>query len=215
MSLLLPTDQPKRRLRLKRFYMAMGSYGLSAGLFALVLSFKPALLRPSDMIVLLACIVCSQTYFFWQLRFGDTEDRDDPSMALPQIIVCMTWHLFVVIASSDLRGIFMFGYIMPMMFGVLALGPVALAIAAGYAVSTYTAVVVVDYFFLPARFDAVAETSRIIVLSAVMAWAVLFGSYVSGLRNKLSRRNHELRDALTDIRTLSTRDDLTQAFNRR
>lgn len=215
MSLFLPKDQPRRLLRLKRFYMALASYAMSSVVFLILLSLEPGLLAPSDILWVLAGVLVIQTYFFWQLRFGDTEWRDDPSMALPQIIVGITWHMSIVLSSSELRDILMFGYIMPMMFGVLALGPVSLGIAAAYAMITYCGIVLIDALYLPARFDAIAEISRLIVLFAMLSWAVLFGGYVSRLRNKLSRRNRELNDALTDIRKLSTRDDLTQAFNRR
>ena len=215
MSLFLPKDQPRRYLRLKRFYMAIGSYVLSATVFWSLLALKPGLLSPTDMIPLIVGTLACQIYFFWQLRFGDTEWRDDPAMSLAQIIVGMTWHLFMVIASTDLRPIFIVGYMMPMMFGILALGPAQLFVAGAYAFITYSIVVLSDFYFLPQRIDTVAEVSGLIVLFAMLSWAVLFGSYVSGLRNKLSRRNRELNEALTDIRKLSTRDDLTQAFNRR
>lgn len=215
MSLFLPADQPRRFIRLKRFYMALASYALSAVVYLALMNFSPGLFSRGDWMMMVMGLLTGQCYFFWQLRFGDTESRDDPSMAFPQIIVGLTWHLFVVIDSAELRDIWMIGYMMPMMFGVLALRPISLATAAAYCMLTYSAVIFCDYVFLPQRFDAAAEAGRVFVLFAMLTWAVLFGGYVSGLRNKLSRRNHELRDALTDIQKLSTRDDLTQAFNRR
>ena len=215
MSLLLPKDQPKRCLRLKRFYMAMASYAVSLGLFSLFTTLNPGLLAPWTILPLTLGVLGCHAYFFYMLRFGDTEQRADPSMALPQIIVAITWHLFLVIADAGLRDLFMFGYVMAMMFGVLSLRPLGLAVAALYAVVSYGVVVLGDVWFLPQRFDANDEFRRITALSLLMLWCVMFGSYISSLRRKLSGRNRELQKALSDIQTLSTRDDLTQAFNRR
>ncbi|MEM6639911.1 MAG: diguanylate cyclase [Pseudomonadota bacterium] len=215
MSLFLPKDQPKRLLRLKRFYIGMTSYVLSIGLYTLFTSIEPAMLSGGDFLPVILCAVVTQSYFFWQLRFGNTEYRSDPSLAFQQILVAVTWHTFAIFGAADLRDLFIYGYIMAVMFAMLALSPVLLSVVAGYSLVLYGSVVFIDYKFIPTRFDAVDETRRVLALAGALVWMVGFCGYVSSLRQKLSRRNRDLKKAFNDIQLLSTRDDLTQAFNRR
>jgi len=101
------------------------------------------------------------------------------------------------------------------MFGVLALRARALALVAAYAFFSYAALVFVDSQFFPDRFDATNEAKRLLMLGGMMGWSAFFGNHVSTLRRKLHDRNRDLNIALTDIRKLTSQDDLTQAFNRR
>ena len=215
MSLLFPTDHPKRRLRLKRFFIAFGSYVLWTSLSLTFLKSDPGLLPSSWALPLAAGVLATNLYFFLVLRFGWSEGRTDPSMAKQQIIIAMTWLLVPIVAQTGVRDLFLIGYVMIMMFGLLALRGRALTMIACYAFFSYAAVVMVDAQFFVSRFDAGAEFRRLLMLGGMLGWCAFFGNYVSALRHKLYNQNRELTRALKDISKLTSEDDLTQAFNRR
>ena len=69
MSLFFPKDQPNRLTRLKRFYMGVASYAMSAVVFAVLLNLKPALLTALDMLPLLLGNV-ARAHQSWVARKG-------------------------------------------------------------------------------------------------------------------------------------------------
>lgn len=215
MSLLFPKDHPKRKLRLKRFFIALGSYVLWTTMSLTFLSADPGFLPKTWALPLAAAVVATNAFFFFMLRMGWSEGRADPSMATGQIIIAMTWLLVPIAAQTGLRDLFLIGYVMIMMFGLLALRGRGLLLVASYAFFSYSAVVLMDVQFFADRFVAANEFRRLLMLGGMLGWCVFFGNYVSALRQKLSARNKELTSALTDIRKLTSEDDLTQAFNRR
>ncbi len=127
----------------------------------------------------------------------------------------MCWLLVPMMAAVALRDLFIIGFVMIMMFGVLALRGKALSGVAAFAFFAYAALVALDYFFFNDRFVAADEAKRLVMLGGMMLWSAFFGNYVSALRQKLNERNRDLHVALKDIRVLTSQDDLTQAFNRR
>ncbi|MBT8131617.1 MAG: GGDEF domain-containing protein, partial [Gammaproteobacteria bacterium] len=76
-------------------------------------------------------------------------------------------------------------------------------------------IVGLDKIFYPDRFELRLEVLRGSVLAGTLLWAAAFGSYVSGLRNKLHEKNSELREALEVVNHTARHDHLTQAYNRR
>ncbi|MFK7885511.1 MAG: GGDEF domain-containing protein [Gammaproteobacteria bacterium] len=179
------------------------------------LAADPGILPSNWTLPLATAVLATNLFFFLMLRLGISEGRADPSMAKEQIIVAMTWLLVPIIAQTGLRDLFLIGYVMIMMFGLLALRGKALSMIASYAFVSYAAIVMIDAQFFPLRFDAGAEFRRLLMLGGMLGWCAFFGNYVSALRHKLNDQNKELTAALKDISKLTSEDDLTQAFNRR
>jgi len=212
---ILPSDHPKRRLRLKRFFIAVASYALWSLLCVFFLRNESGLLEPWWMALIVLGIIATNIYFYVMLRTGWSERRADPAMSAEQIVVAMSWLLVPMMADTSVRDLLLIGDVMIMMFGVLALRGFALTAVAAYAFFSYAALVYIDYRYFDFRFDAADEARRLAMLAGMMAWCALFGNYVSALRHRLSDRNRDLNSALKDIRVLTSQDDLTQAFNRR
>lgn len=212
---ILPTDHPKRRLRLKRFFIAVGSYVLWTVLCVFFFHNESGLFPPGWIAPIVLAVVATNVYFYVMLRTGWSEQRADPAMSAEQIVIAMSWLLVPMMADSNLRDLLLIGDVMIMMFGVLALRGVALMAVAAYAFFSYAALVYIDYRFFDFRFVAGDEAKRLAMLAGMMAWCAYFGNHVSALRQKLRDRNRDLNEALKDIQVLTSQDDLTQAFNRR
>ncbi len=210
-----PAEERKQRLRLQRFYMAGLCYLLWAG-FGFGMYLAGMLHLPENMVVpVLTGIGLTNLYFYVFLRSGLNRRLRDPSLTFSQIVVAMTWVLVLMYGALESRGAMLAVYVMCLLFGVFHLRRKGFIQLAAFGLTGYLAIAGLEFWLRPDLFDARAEALRVAVLAGTLLWAALFGSYVSGLRNKLRERNQELKKALEEVHHAARHDHLTQVYNRR
>ena len=212
---LFPSGDVKRRVILRRLFMAAGTYAVWSVIGLSYVATGDSLIDKTGALLMIAGAVLTNLYFYAMIRSGASLRFKDPSMTLAQLIVAMSWLLALMLARTDARGLLIVGDVMILMFGVFGLRRRELAIAASFAFFGYVALVLIDLLVFPYRFVLLDEVLRITVLAAMLGWCVFFGGEVSALRRKLRRRNHELGGALRELGKLASHDDLTKAYNRR
>lgn len=212
---IFPIDDPRQSLRLQRFFVAAGCYVLWVAL-GLGMYYSGMLNIPGRMTIpILAGVFVTNLYFYVFIRSGLNKHFKEPSLTFSQIIVAMTWILVLMFAANESRSVMLPVYVMCLLFGVFKLGRRDFMILAGFGLTGYLAIAGLDSVLYPERFDVRLEVLRASVLAGTLLWAAIFGSYVSGLRNKLHFRNSELREALEVVHHAARHDHLTQAYNRR
>ncbi|MBT8138100.1 MAG: GGDEF domain-containing protein [Gammaproteobacteria bacterium] len=212
---IFPPDDDRQKLRLQRYFMALACYALWL-VFGFGMYLTGFMSLPSQMVVpILAGVCVTNLYFYVFIRSGLNRHFNDPSLTFSQIIVAMTWILVLMFVAADSRSVLLPVYVMSLLFGVFQLRRKDFMVLAAFGLAGYLAVVALDFLIFRERFDLRVEVLRSSVLAGTMLWAAVFGSHVSGLRNKLRNRNHELREALEVVHHAARHDHLTQAYNRR
>lgn len=205
----------RQRLRVRRFFMAFASYTMWY-LIALA-CWKAGLLDVSGTIIALAGIgvYASQFILYALIRSGYNLRFHDPSLTVPQILIGLSWALFLIAVSREIRGIMLTVYMITLLFGIFALDKRRFLVTGLMAYAGYTVVVLVERLRGETFFSDGYYIVSVIVLGGVLLWTTMFGSYVSNLRYRLQARNEELEKVLLQMRELADRDDLTGLFNRR
>lgn len=205
----------QQRLRLKRLGMSGGSYVVT---FSLVSFCAWAGLISTPVLLGYLAMIFAVNGTFLVLTLSDINLRfRDPSMTLAQILLSFPPPLFVMffIEEGQARAIFMLISVIPILYGMLALNTRQyIAVAVG-AVAQYGVLIGALWWWRPGIMVQSLEIFQALALILVMAEIAMIGGYISGLREKLRRRNDELNDALERLNEMARRDTLTGLFNRR
>lgn len=212
---MLPRLDPRQRLRMRRFKMALVSYCMwvSLGLFAF---YTGQLTIPREMLyVILGGIALSNLYFYVMIRSGLNRRLGDPAMTLPQLIIATGWAMVLMFSAPQARGALMMVYVITILFGIFHLTRRGFFAMTALSLVGYMLIVGTDYVLSPEHFVMNRELLNVMVLSASLIWCASFGNYVAQLKSTLRQNNIELREAVSSASRMATRDHLTQSFNRR
>ena len=213
---IFPRNDPSLSLRLKRQLMGAASYLMF--LLPLVYSVQQGWMEFGycGLAVFFAIVITLNLAFFIAIRSGWSRRFADPGLTLPQIACAMVLALGLIHFSNEARSMLLMLFFGSLFFGVFGLNTRQFLALGATAVAGYLALVAYEYrdasFADP---DLKLELLRLMTLALTMLWLALIGSYVAGLRQRLSRRNAELAVAMERLRTLVAHDELTGAFNRR
>lgn len=202
-------------VRLRRLAMAGMSYGLW---YALALAAGFAGLFDAELWQVVAAgmgIVISQLAIYAVIRSGWNLRFADPSLTQLQIHVALVWILVLVWFGAAIRDLMLMAYLIAMLFGIFALERKQFLVVGTVAFSSYSLLLLIEQFLRIEAPDPYRSLISAIVLGTMIAWATIFGSYVSSMRGRLRGRNEELRQALSLNRKLAERDELTGLYNRR
>jgi diguanylate cyclase (GGDEF)-like protein len=107
------------------------------------------------------------------------------------------------------------GYIVTILFGIFGFSFRQYIIFTLFSMTSYAFVIFLLLNHHPENINLKIELLQWVVLAVVMVWFSFFGAYISGLRQRYSIANRELKAALNTINELAIHDDLTKAYNRR
>jgi diguanylate cyclase len=205
----------RHAVRMRRFFMALGSYALWSGV-ALVAWAAGLIMLPAWVLVgLLGGIVVSNACFWHLLRSGRSLLYRDPSMTFPQVALALVWVLVIVGASQPDRSLMMIVFFVVMLFGIFRLDRGDFLKITGLALVGYLFVVTADLVRQGVEVQLVHELIRFLVLASGMFWCTFFGAHVAQLRARLRHQNEALQEHIKQAERTADRDHLTQAYNRR
>lgn len=213
---LLTTDRAMR-LRLTRQLMGLGSYlmFLAPGILA-VESGWTEFGYPGLLVIFGAALAINAAFFIairsrFSLRFRDS------SMTVAQILAAQALALVLIDQmAGEARSIMLMLFVAMFFFGLFSLTTREFLRLAGVAIAGYVGLMIYEFHDQP--LDTVAfrmELLRLVALVMMTVWLSFIGGYFASLRTKLAERKHALQDALTRVKDLSERDELTGAHNRR
>jgi diguanylate cyclase (GGDEF)-like protein len=210
---LLPRDNPQQALRLRRFFMAGGTYLMFFVL--MVLAWRLSLMELYMVTEIVAAGVVINIAFYGVFRSGLNLRFKDPSLTAPQVVIAIGLVSYGMYCADTARGAFLLVYLVIVLFGVFRLARRALLIIGVLALCAYGAVILLAWGLKPAATRLEVEVLQWAVLGAVLPWFALLGGYLNGLRKKMREKNLQLQQALSTIQEMATHDDLTGTYNRR
>ncbi|MGD0820791.1 MAG: response regulator [Desulfomonilia bacterium] len=197
---LIPRDDPKQALRIMRFLMAFGTYIIWM-LIALYCYYNGLFARFLIPIFwVFASIVTTNLIIFFLLRTGLNLRFKDPSLTLMQIILATVYPMAMAYSLDEGRGIMLLLYMVVFTFGTFRLSFRQFFFLSLFAPMGYGLVIMLLIINHPKSVNLRVEIFNLITLFIVLIWFSFIGSYINGLRKKLSKTNNELNNANALIR---------------
>ncbi len=218
---IIPKDDPKQTLRIKRFLMAFATY-IVWMLIALYCYYNGLFTRILGPIYLIfTVIVISNLLLFLVLRTGVNRRFKDPSLTMVQMVLATVWTMAIAYSLDEGRGIMLLLYMVVFIFGTFRLNLRQFCVLSAIAFAGYSSVIILLLINYPRSVNLKVELLYLGTLFTVLIWFSLIGSYINGLRKKLSKANIELgntisalNDANAVIKQQAIIDDLTGIYNR-
>ena len=205
---IFPEDDHNQTLRIKRFFMAFGSYIM--WLAICVLFYSQGEMNRATANILFICfwgIVICNLLIYTLIRSGLNKKFKDPSLTLLQMIIATFWVMVIVYYSDSMRSLVLLTYLVVFIFGLFRLNVWQFLFLSAFAVANYSLVIFLLYKINPGLISKI-DILNIMILAMVLPWFSLVGGYITKLRAQISH-------ALSTIEKLAIIDDLTQVFNRR
>ncbi len=204
---------PRQRLRMRRFLMALGTYAFSSLLFLLYMLFGAMSVTGYVQVTMLALLI--NTVMLAVFSSGLNLRFSDPSLTAPQIVGGLSMLTLASYHVDAGRGGLLLLYVVIFVFGVFRLNTRQFLGLTVVALLSYCLVLLVVFQQRPDTLEPEQELLQLIALGLLLPIFSWLGSNVSGLRARLAEANRELERAMEQINALAIRDDLTQQFNRR
>lgn len=207
--------QRAQNLRLKRMFWGFANHGCTLlAVFGLLMT---GFLPVEPVVVFIAASILGGTLLVLALQSGLNLRFRDPSMTMLQIIWPIIPSLYVMyfVTLPQGRTIFLLLAAAGVMFGALALNRRQMLIIAATYFLSYVALVLLISLTVPERVYWPMEAMTLFAYASLLSIVAYLGSYISGLREKLSNSNRQLKKANVELVELATRDPLTSLPNRR
>lgn len=205
---IFPQEDRNQTLRLKRFFMALGSYAMWFAICVLFYS-QGQMTRGGiqTLVVSSIGIILCNGLVFAMIRSGYNKKFKDPSLTLLQMIIATFWVMVIAYYADAMRPLVLLTYLVVFIFGLFRLNVWQFLFLSVFAVVNYALVILLLYTINP-DLVSTSDALSIAVLAVVLPWFSLIGGYITRLRTQISQ-------ALSTIEKLAIIDDLTQVFNRR
>jgi len=212
---LLPQDDPKQALRIKRLALAFVSYLICAVLVYYCRTQGWLQISRAAAGALIALVMAIHIGFYIMFRLGLNQRFEDPSLTMPQMAAAILIITIVLFYCDEIRGAMLLAYIVAFIFGLFRLRLLHFFLLTLSALISYAVVVWLVWLYKPETLAIRRELFQWIVLLAVLPWFALIGAYINKLKQQLKEARAELHNAFSRIEHLAIHDDLTQVYNRR
>ena len=213
---LIPRDNYPLAVRVKRQLMGFMSYLMF--LLPLAYAVENGWLRfgYQGLAVFSAIAIALNVGFLALLRSGWTARFSDPSMMVWQVSVAGLMALVVGWFVDGATVIVLMLFFTAYFFGVFSFSAREYFALSAAGVIGFVLLLVAKYAPDERATNAFRlEVLHVIILAIVLAWMSLLGSYIARLRSQLAQRKDALANALSRLKELASRDELTGLHNRR
>lgn len=154
-------------------------------------------------------ILLFSLFYYVMFRSGLNLKAGDPSLSVEQVLsAILMLTIAMYYTESGARSVLLPFMLMAFVFGVFRIPMPKLVCVALMTVIAYAVMIGLLLYFRPRDIDLRLEILRLTVFGVVLMWFAITGSYINGLRKKLSASK-------AAIEELATHDPLTGAHNRR
>jgi diguanylate cyclase (GGDEF)-like protein len=210
---IIPKDDPKQALRIRRFFMATVAYVFNASLA--YCSYVAGITEWEAIFWLLIIIPVISITFYIIFRTGLNLRMTDPSLTLVQMCTASLIIMYVMYFANESRGVLLLMYIIMLLFGIFRLNTRQFLFISVFVLLTYAGDIVLLHLFRPRGVNFHNEYLQWIVLALVLVTFSIIGGYISSLRRTLSASHSELKKSVAIIKEMAIRDELTGVYNRR
>lgn len=191
-------DDPRQRLRFRRYLIAAGTSLMFVMLLALC--YEKGLLALRPFAVVSTGIVLAMAVFYGLFRSGWNLKARDPSLTVPMMLCAIAAVTYVLHHVGSASGAFLLMYPVILFFGIFRLRTAAMLQLSALILAAY-APIMWSRGPAPVQPDhPYVHVLQWVVLAAVLIWFSMMGGYVHNLRARLRQSEH---------------DELTGAYTRR
>jgi len=210
---IIPKDDPRQALRLRRFFISLGIYILNfplsylayyAGMMGLKVLYW-------HWIIILAVNIILYIIF----RTGLNQRMKDPSLTYVQICVASLVVMYAIFFVYEARGILFSVYILILLFGIFRLDTRQFLFMSAFILLTYGIDIFLLQVFRPQDIFLRIEIFQWFGLAIVLVSVSFIGGNISSLRRELAASRKKLRSSMITIQEMAIHDDLTGFYNRR
>ena len=209
---IIPKDDPKQALRLRRFFISLAIYTFNLSLS--YLAYRAGIMKLQTLygfcILLLVIIIILYIVF----RTGLNLWMSDPSLTSIQMCVACLVVMYGIYYANEVRGLFFSMYILILLFGIFRLYTRQFLFVSAFALLTYGADIVLLNIFRSQYIHLKIECFQWLGLAIVLISVSFIGGNISSIRRELSVSRKKLQSSLTVIREMAIHDDLTGFYNR-
>lgn len=153
--------------------------------------------------------------FYATIRSGFNRRFRDPTLALPQVISAQTLIAAGYAMTGPVHGATVIMLSLVMVFGMFSLRPAALRVASLYTVAVMGAVMYLCARHQPAQYPARLELFNFALMAIVMIAISQLSGQLMNMRTRVKTQKIALEQALSHIKEMAARDELTGLPNRR
>ncbi len=210
---IIPKDDPKQALRIRRLFMAISASVLYASLVYLsYLAGYTEWAAVAGFLILIPIIAISE---YIVLRSGLNLKMADPSLTAIQMCSAILMIMYVMYFANEARGILLLSYILVFLFGIFRLDTRSFLYISFFTLLTYGIDIALLHIYRPQGVNFHMEYLQWGVLALVLLAFSVIGGYISALRRNLSISKSEQAKSIKIIREMAIRDELTGLYNRR
>ena len=209
---IIPKDDPKQALRLRRFFMTLAIYilNISISYFAYWAGILDLQALYGFWIILLSIIIILYIVF----RTGLNLRMSDPSLTSIQMCVACLVVMYGIYYGHEIRGVLFSMYILILLFGTFRLYTSQFLFISAFALLTYGVDIVLLNIFRSQDINLKIECFHWFGLAIVLISVSFIGGNISSIRRELSVSRKKLQSSLKVIREMAIHDDLTGFYNR-
>ncbi len=210
---IIPADDPRQALRLRRFFISFGIYILNFPLS--YLAYEAGMMPLKILYWQWAIILAVNVLLYIIFRSGLNQRMKDPSMTSVQICVASLVVMLGIFFVYEARGILFSVYILILLFGIFRLNTRQFLDVSAFILLTYGIDIFLLQVFRPQDIYFNIEIFQWFGLAIVLISVSFIGGNISSLRRELAASRKELRASMITIQEMAIHDDLTGFYNRR
>jgi len=210
---LLFTEEPVQRIRLAQAALAMAMVGVSV--IAMQFFVWAGVARAWPVALWTVFSLAGMVVLFALIRTGWSRRREDPSLTVPQMVFALSCAAVAYTMLGPARGSVFPIFMVILMFGMFVVTPVHMMAVSAYAVALFAVTAGAMCWLDPVRYPPSVEFGHFLMVATMVPTVSVLAVRLSRMRERLRRRRHELAEALSQIRDLVIRDELTGLINRR
>ena len=192
---VIPKNDQKQALRIRRFFMAAAASVLYASL--VYLSYLAGYTEWAAVAGFLILIPIINISLYILFRTGLNLKMADPSMTALQMGSAILTVMYVMYFANEARGVLLLSYILVFLFGIFRLDTRGFIYMSIFTLLTYGIDIALLRFYRPQSVNIHIEYLQWSVLALVLVAFSIIGGYISSLRTKISKDSSTIK-RLTD-----------------
>ncbi|MHB8137689.1 MAG: GGDEF domain-containing protein [Smithellaceae bacterium] len=203
---IIPKDDPKQALRIRRLFLASATYILCFSIA--YISYLTGVTEWEVIIGYLIIMPSINIILYIVHRTGLNLKMTDPSLTSVQMCAGILVITYGIYFSSESRGVLLLTYIIVFLFGVFRLNTRSFLYISVFTLLAYGINIALLRIYRPQGVNFNIEYLQWGVLALVLAAFSVIGGYISSLRRNLNISR-------ATIQEMAIRDELTGLYNRR
>ena len=195
--------------------MALGLYILWSTLAWLSNLIGQTTLTAETAVILLAGIIATNTLFFGLAKTTTIHQLPHATPPLAQSVFGIVWVTLYSFLSSGTGELVPMMYITTLLFATAQVGRQSLIHLAIFATVSYGLVLMVKGVLEPPETSFWPNLIQLLVFAGVVAWVLVYGRHLNGLRLQLAQRNASLQSIIDKMTRTSELDSSGRANDRR